>query len=70
MARPTPQEIQDLRDQPKIDAAYDRALTSPEMVSPPPPKKPAKEPVKKANGGYVKAADGCAQRGKTRGKMV
>lgn len=22
------------------------------------------------NGGYVKAADGCAQRGKTRGKMV
>ena len=29
-----------------------------------------KEPVKKAKGGYVKAADGCAQRGKTRGKMV
>jgi hypothetical protein len=24
----------------------------------------------KAGGGYVKAADGCAQRGKTRGKMV
>lgn len=23
-----------------------------------------------AKGGYVKAADGCAQRGKTRGKMV
>lgn len=23
-----------------------------------------------AGGGYVKAADGCAQRGKTRGKMV
>ena len=23
-----------------------------------------------ANGGYVRAADGCAQRGKTRGKMV
>jgi hypothetical protein len=29
-----------------------------------------KEPVKKARGGYVKAADGCAQRGKTRGKIV
>ena len=28
------------------------------------------EPVKKAKGGYVKAADGCAQRGKTRGKLV
>ncbi len=29
-----------------------------------------KQPVKKAKGGYVKAADGCVQRGKTRGKMV
>jgi len=27
-------------------------------------------PEKKAKGGYVKAADGCAQRGKTRGKLV
>lgn len=27
-------------------------------------------PVKKAKGGYVRAADGCAQRGKTRGKIV
>ena len=27
-------------------------------------------PVKKAKGGYVRAADGIAQRGKTRGKMV
>jgi hypothetical protein len=25
---------------------------------------------KKAKGGYVKAADGCAARGKTRGKLV
>lgn len=25
---------------------------------------------KKAAGGYVKSADGCAQRGKTRGRMV
>ena len=25
---------------------------------------------KMASGGYVKAADGCAQRGKTRGRMV
>jgi hypothetical protein len=28
------------------------------------------EPIKKAKGGYVKAADGCAQRGKTRGKVI
>lgn len=27
------------------------------------------EPVKKAKGGYVRAADGCAQRGKTRGML-
>lgn len=40
----------------------------------PPPKSakpaPAQKPVKKASGGYVRAADGIAQRGKTRGKMV
>ena len=29
-----------------------------------------KSPEKKAKGGYVKSADGCAVRGKTRGKMV
>ena len=28
------------------------------------------KPVKKANGGYVKAADGCAQRGKTKGRFI
>ena len=42
--------------------------------------KPKPKPVKKAemdveivtakSGGYVRAADGCAQRGKTRGTMV
>jgi len=25
---------------------------------------------KKARGGYIKSADGCCQRGKTRGRMV
>lgn len=29
-----------------------------------------KKTVKKAGGGYVKAADGCATRGKTKGRMV
>ena len=29
-----------------------------------------KKPVKKAKGGYVKAADGCAKKGKTKGRMV
>ncbi len=32
-----------------------------------PPKAPV---VKKARGGYVKAADGCAQRGKTKGRIL
>ena len=36
--------------------------------------KPSKEPVKKAKGGMIgsasKRADGCAIKGKTRGKMV
>ena len=40
--------------------AYDAASSTP----------PAPAPVKKAKGGYVSAADGCVQRGKTRGKMV
>ena len=29
-----------------------------------------KKPIKKAKGGYVKAADGCAKKGKTKGRMV
>lgn len=36
--------------------------------------KPAPEPVKKAKGGMIgsasKRADGCAQRGKTRGRII
>lgn len=69
MAKPTPQEIADIRNQKKIDEAYDKSLTSPEMVSPPPPKKPA-PPKKMASGGYVRSADGICSKGKTRGKMV
>jgi hypothetical protein len=29
-----------------------------------------KKPVKKAKGGYVKAADGIAMKGKTKGRMI
>lgn len=32
--------------------------------------KTAPAPVKKAKGGYVKAADGIAKRGKTKGRMI
>jgi hypothetical protein len=31
---------------------------------------PKSEPEKKRSGGYVKSADGCAVRGKTKGRMV
>lgn len=52
------QEAKDMADQPKTDKAYMESLTS-------------TEPVKKAGGGMTAStrADGCAQRGKTRGKM-
>ena len=31
---------------------------------------PGKKPLKMKSGGYVKTADGCAKRGKTKGRMV
>lgn len=59
------QAAKDAKDAPKIDAAYNKALTSTEQ-------KPAPKPAEKkfAKGGSVSSrADGVAQRGKTRGKM-
>ena len=52
------QEAADAKMREQAGKAYDAALTT---------TKPA--PVKKASGGYVRAADGIAQRGKTRGKI-
>ena len=71
MARPTAQEIKDLKDQAALEAAYNAAMTT----TPPAPMRPASAPVvKKAKGGMVgsasKRADGCATKGKTRGKFV
>ena len=52
---------------------------NPDSGAPPPqdidggsvkPAPKASKPKAMAKGGYVRAADGCAQRGKTRGKMV
>lgn len=51
------QAAKDAADQPKLDKTYMESLTS-------------TEPTGKARGGYVKAADGIAKRGKTRGTMV
>lgn len=73
MARPTPEEIKDLRDAPKIEEAYNRSLrlTAPAPAASKPASAPASAPKKMAEGGSASArADGICQRGKTRGKMV
>ena len=57
------QMIEDKKAAEATDKAYVRSLTSTEQA-------PATKTEKKAKGGYVTAADGCAQRGKTRGRMV
>lgn len=63
MARPTPQEIQDLRDAPKQEEAYRKSLTStPEAPAP----KASAPVVKKAKGGRI---DGIARKGKTHCKV-
>lgn len=70
MSRPTPQEIQDIRDQAKIDKAYEDSLR---LTAPAPaasaPKSAASRPVKRAGGGVTRA-DGCITKGHTRGRMV
>jgi hypothetical protein len=43
---------------------------APDAASAPKPKPKAPPPQKYAKGGFVRAADGCAQRGKTKGRIV
>lgn len=66
---PSPKDLEKMREQAEEDRqqrlskeAYDKA--SPLGKSIP------NLPEKKARGGYVRAADGIAQRGKTRGKLL
>jgi len=70
MSRPTPQEIQDIRDQAKIDKAYEDSLR---LTAPAPaasaPKPAASRPVKRAGGGVTRA-DGCITKGHTKGRMI
>jgi hypothetical protein len=70
MSRPTPQEIQDIRDQAKTDKAYEDSLR---LTAPAPaasaPKPAASRPVKRAGGGVTRA-DGCITKGHTKGRMV
>ena len=53
------QEAADAKMREKAAKAYEDSLTTTKTA-----------PVKKAKGGYVRAADGIAQRGKTRGKII
>lgn len=52
------QEAADAKMREKAAKAYEDSLTTTKTA-----------PVKKAKGGYVRSADGIAQRGKTRGKI-
>jgi hypothetical protein len=70
LGKPTPEEearmraqVEDAKAQEKMSEAYNAA--APRSMG------TYKEPVKKAKGGTASSrADGCAQRGKTRGKFV
>ena len=69
MSKPSKQEIDDMRKQSKLEDAYNRSLNTTEIPAPAPaPMPPASAPKKYAKGGFVRAADGIAQKGKTRGK--
>lgn len=70
----TPQDVADEKMRKKAGEAYDKSL----RLTEPAPKKDPRDAVRGqkgyAAGGSVgsasKRADGCAQRGKTRGKMI
>ena len=77
MPKPTKQEIEDLRNQAKLEEAYNKSLNTTEIpaarpaprMPAPMPTAPASMPKKYAKGGFVRSADGIAQKGKTRGTM-
>ena len=59
------QDVQDAKDREAAGKAYDASL-----IHTQPSTKKKDETVKKAKGGYVRAADGCATKGKTKGTMI
>ena len=64
---PAEREARQMMADKKAQDAATKAYNAADKT-PPAPKPASTE--KKAKGGYVKAADGIASRGKTRGKMV
>ena len=55
------QEAADAKMREQAGKAYEKSLTT---------TAPAPKTEKKAKGGYVRAADGIAQRGKTKGRII
>jgi len=67
-ATPTPEEMQRLRKTykgVKQDMLNEKGSTAPTTST-----EMGEGKLKFKKGGYVKAADGCAQRGKTKGRMI
>ena len=62
------QEQADRKMRDAAEKAYNRSLTKTEF--PPDPRDAVRGQKGYAKGGFVKAADGCCQRGKTKGRMV
>jgi hypothetical protein len=66
MSNVSPADVAEAKQRAKETTAYDKA-----NKTPPSPKPTASEPKKMAMGGTASSrADGCAERGKTRGTMV
>jgi hypothetical protein len=71
MTRPSKQEIDDMRMAPKQDKAYMDSLTSTEPTPAKNPRDMVRGQRSYAKGGSASSrADGCAQRGKTKGMML
>ena len=70
MARPSKQEIDDMRMAPKLEKAYMGSLTSTEPAPAKNPRDMVRGQRSYAKGGSASSrADGIAQRGKTRGMI-
>lgn len=62
------QQQADRKAEEAAEKAYNRSLTKTEPS--PEPRDAVRGQKAYAQGGYVKAADGCCQRGKTKGRMI
>lgn len=65
------QEAKDQKTAQATESAYNKSLTTTEPAPKKAERRGDEKPVKKyAKGGYVRAADGIASKGKTKGRMI